>query len=258
MRTGWNPARRNRNIGTKAHGRGANNRHVIPESYHTLRRFYEVLGRHVRVTRQLGLHVIDFLVEPPRPGWIYPCTVDEVCEALSHLPCEDVGTFRIVVMRQPTRRQRLLCPVWGRAAFHFDVDGLSGPAVVIESQSLEPIKWSSSLDPERARELARLRMDGHRVEKTRRHTVIHPSPSALRSTVLFRTLLHEVGHHVDARGLSDDQWDSKPRLEKEDFAHRYAAAAAERVRSKAVLPIVQAIDEQSLNADGLLPEWFRL
>ena len=57
--------------------------------------------------------------------------------------------------------------------------------------------------PEWARELARLRADGHTAQRTRRHWLVTPSPDALRCTLLWRTLLHELGHIADhARCLS--------------------------------------------------------
>lgn len=256
MRSGWNPARRNRNVGTKAHGHGESNKHVIPESWHTLARFYERLDRYVAVTRHIGSRQIHFLVEPTRPDWFYPCTVDDACAILSFLSDEDLRTFDLVVMRQPTRKQRILSPVWGRAVFSFDIDKYSGAAVVLEAQSLAPIKWSLELSPEKVRELERLRDDGHRIEKTKRGFVIHPSRTALRNTVLYRTLLHEIGHHVDARNLPEDQWDCKPHLSKEDFAHRYAATQMERLRRTAAAPFDLIFDSDSMKRDELSQEWF--
>ena len=78
MRPGWNPTRRNRHVGTKAHGHGENNRLVIPESWHRNQVYYEKLEDHVRICRRIGERNIVVLVEPPRPGWFYPCTVDDI------------------------------------------------------------------------------------------------------------------------------------------------------------------------------------
>ncbi|CAN7504086.1 hypothetical protein LJR118_003525 [Acidovorax sp. LjRoot118] len=44
MRPGWNPVRRNRNIGTPAQGHGEDNRLTIPESRHDRSFFHECLG----------------------------------------------------------------------------------------------------------------------------------------------------------------------------------------------------------------------
>jgi hypothetical protein len=256
MRPGWNPTRRNRHAGTGAHGHGQDNRHVIPESWHSVTRFYEVLGKYVVVTRPVGTRELPFLVEPTRPGWFYPCTIDDACAVLAHLPEEDLRTVDMVVLRQPTRRQRVLSPVWGRALFLFDIDRFSGPAIVLEAQSMRPVKWPAGPSVERVRELDRLRRDGHRIEKTRRGIVIHPSREALRNTVLYRTLIHEVGHHVDAGRLTDAQWDCKSRTAKEDFAHRYAATQVDRLRQAALVPFDPVAGADAMLRDKLSPEWF--
>jgi hypothetical protein len=257
MRPGWNPTRRNRHVGTKAHGHGSNNRLVIPESWHELKCFYECLSSFVLVTRTLAGRDLLFFVEPTRPDWFYPCTVDDICAILSHCPPDDVSSFDFIVLRQPTRKQRILSPVWGRAIYSFGVSSYRGPAIVIEAQDTKPVIWPTSLDPERRRELDRLRADGHDVRRTRHGIEIHVTPSSLRNTVLYRTLLHEVGHHVDYKRCHENEWDSRTRSQKEDFAHRYAHEALQALELKGIIPFAPALDPQSLEQSGLSVEWFR-
>ena len=161
MRPVWNPVRRNKNIGTKAHGYGANNKLTIPESWHETKCYFERLTSYTVITRLVGTRELRFFVEPTRHDWFYPCTIDDICLVLSHCSSEILKTFDFVVMRQPTRKQRILCPVWGRAIFAFDIDKYSGPAIVIEAQDLRPIEWQESVDPEARRERDRLLQDGH-------------------------------------------------------------------------------------------------
>jgi hypothetical protein len=258
MRPGWNPTRRNRHAGTKEHGHGADNRLTVPESWHELKRYFENLSSYSVVTRTVGTRQIRFLVEPTRPDWIYPCTIDDICAVLALCGPEALLTFDLIVMRQPTRKQRILRPVWGRAVFVFDIDKFSGPAIVIEAQDLSPVVWPSSLSAERARELDRLRQDEHEICTTRRGIEIRVTPASLRNTVLYRTLLHEVGHHVDYRRSSGSGWDSKTWIEKEDFAHRYARELFERLANQHALPFAPIMDDQSLISDGLKREWFSL
>ena len=108
----------------------------------------------------------------------------------------------------------------------------------------------------------------HRVTKEKRGYLIERSPESIRSTQLFRTLLHELGHYVDwmankielaletddeaEEAWIDQTYDTKPTATKEDFAHRYAAEMAERVPR-----FPPCMDYDSLRADGLDPEWFR-
>lgn len=258
MRPGWNPTRRNRHAGTKAHGHGQDNRMTIPESWHEAKCYFEKLDSYTVVTRQVGTRNLRFFVEPTRPDWCYPCSVDDICRVLSHCDPAALCTFDLIVMRQPTRKQKLLCPVWGRAQFSFDIDKYSGAAIVIESRDLSPFTWGKSLDPEDTRELERLRQDGHEVRHTRRGYEIHVTPGSLRNTVLYRTLLHEVGHHVDYRRGSDAEWDAKTRAAKEDYAHRYALELYQKLAQMGVLPFDPVMDDQSLLRDGLNREWFCL
>lgn len=258
MRPGWNPTRRNRNVGTKAHGHGSNNSLTIPESWHEPKRYYEKLLSYNVITRMVGTRLIRFFVEPTRPDWFYPCSVDDICAVLAHCSSEALLAFDFIVMRQPTRKQRILCPVWGRAIFSFDIDKYSGSAIVVEAQDLSPIQWRSSVDPERTRELDRLRQDGHEIRNTRRGIEICVTCNSLRNTVLYRTLLHELGHHVDYNQSSEDKWSSKTRTEKEDYAHRYALELYERLSKQGTLPFAPIIDDQSFISDGLKREWFCL
>jgi len=168
MRAGWNPTRRNRNAGTKRHGHGSDNRMTIPESWHQVRCFYEWLSSYVVVKRSVANAELVFLVEPTRSGWFHPCSIDDICRVLTHVPVEHLAQIDMVVMRQPTRKQRVLSPVWGRAIFAFDVAEYSGAAIVIEAQDDRPITWSVSLSSDKARELDRLRSDGHDVRRSRR------------------------------------------------------------------------------------------
>ncbi len=257
MRAGWNPGRRNKNVGTKAHGYGSNNKLVIPESWHEGKCFYERLDSYVVVRRRVANHDLTFMVEPTREGWFYPCTIEDICRALLHLPSEHVANFGLIVMRQPTRKQRVLSPVWGRAVFVFDAPDCSGAAIVLEAQNDEPLAWPISLSPERVRELDRLRADGHEVHKSKRRFEIFTTPDSLRNTVLYRTLLHEVGHHVDHSRRSAEEWDGLTPAEREDYAHRYAAEMLERLQGLGVMPFSRRIDDEALLRDGLKPEWFQ-
>lgn len=258
MRPGWNPGRRNRHVGTGAHGHGADNRLVIPETrqHGEYAAYFEQLASPVAIERRVHERHLTLLVEPPRAGWFHPCSVDDVCHLLAHLHPEDVAAVDMVVMRQPTRKQRVLSQVWGRAVFWYVSAGKQGSAIVLEAQTDAPLSWPISLSPERIRELDRLRADGHAVRRAKRHVEIAPTAGTLRNTMLYRTLPHEVGHHVDRARHSFETWDSVTAAEREDFAHRYAAEAGERLRALGVLPFGPRLDADALSASGLRAEWF--
>lgn len=257
MRPGWNPTRRNRHAGTKAHGHGNDNRLTIPESWHEARCYFERLDSSVKLKREVGGHPIQFLVEPTRPGWFHPCTVDDVCTLLAGVPANDLTAIDLIVMRQPTRKQALLSPVWGRALFWFEAAGFSGPAIVLEAQSGKPYRWTRRVTSENARELERLRTDGHGVLKSTRGVIVRPTPASLRHTVLYRTLLHELGHHVDHRRSTQVQWEGKTSSTKEDFAHRYATEKLQVLASAGASPFAAKFDQAAMARDKLKPEWFQ-
>lgn len=256
MRAGWNPGRRNRNVGTKAHGHGENNRLSIPESWHELKCFYEKLNSFVPIKRQIGIHKLTFLIEPTRPNWFHTVTVDDACAVLTPLPSEDLKTFDLIVMRQPTRKQRILSPAWGRAIFYFDVKEFNGSAIILEAQTEEPITWPISLLPENVRELDRLAEDGHQIQRKRRCYEIRPTFTSLRNTMLYRTLPHEVGHHVDYQNYTEEEWYTRTALEKEDYAHRYATEKVAQLRATGVCPFSPIINVTEMTNDGLKIDWF--
>jgi len=256
MRPGWNPVRRNRHIGTPAQGHGEDNRLAIPESRHDRSFFYERLGTHATFTQRVSGHYLRFFVQPTLAGWFHPCSVEDALALLEHVPPEDLAVLDFIVMRQPTRKQRILRPVWGRAVFSFEMPPHAGTAIVLEAQHLEPTVWRNSLGPEDRRELDRLQADGHQIRKTRRTIIIAPTAASLRNTVLYRTLLHELGHHVDYRRFSADEWDSRPSPQKEDYAHRYATEHGARLRQTGSVPFDSQRDTALRLAHGLKDEWF--
>ncbi|MFT3733831.1 MAG: hypothetical protein QM776_02155 [Rhodocyclaceae bacterium] len=256
MRAGWNPGKRNRNVGTKAHGHGEDNKLVIPESRHQLVRYWERLTSYVLVKRQIGNKEQLFFVEPTLPRQFYPCSIDDICAVLEGCDEDDLKSFDFIVFRQPTTKQRVLAHVWGRAVFAIDIDQFWGSAIIIESQSVDGIKWGKSLTPEDAKELRRLRSDGHEVTVGRRAILISPTSMSLRNTVLYRTLLHEIGHHLDYSRTELEAWAQKTTLLKEDYAHGYAEEQANKMRLAGVIPFPSKLDAESLAKDNLKQEWF--
>lgn len=256
MRAGWNPARRNRHAGTAAHGHGADNDLRIPGSRHRGGSFHEQLGRFVPVRRSPGGREIVFLVQATGPGYHHPCGIDDICAVLSACPAADLAALDLVVLRQPTRKQRILNPVWGRALAWFETPGHSGSAIVLEAMDGKPYRWGRSLSVEDSRELERLREDGREIHATRRGFEIRPSAPSLRHTVLYRTLLHELGHLVDRRDRTEQAWSSRAARAKEDFAHRYARERLAALRLDGVVPFAAGVDHDRLALEGLRIEWF--
>jgi hypothetical protein len=265
-RPGWNPIRRNRKLGTSSSGHGLDNRLVIPESRRDSRLFWEKLRDAVR----LDINGFAFLVEPCLPGFVHAVTVDDAVRLLALLPPDDLTTLRAVVFRQPTRKQTILRPVWGRLAYFAEIGSMQGPAVILEAHPVDDrYEHTRSLSPDEAEELERLRADGHVVTGGPRFR-IQTSLASTRSTQLFRTLPHEIGHlvhyerEVRLRANGDalaevalrDQFFTRPAREKEDFAHRYARKVVAALSASHRLPFPRLDDPKRMRRQSLDPAWF--
>ena len=65
-----------------------------------------------------------------------------------------------------------------------------------------------------------------------------------------------IGHHVDRQRFSADEWYSRPSLEKEDYAHRYAAERFAAMRQAGAAPFAPEPDPAMRQAHGLNDPWF--
>lgn len=157
---------------------------------------------------------------------------------ISYLPPADYGDLKFIVLRQPKRKEEIISPVWGRLIYSYEFEGAYYPAIILEAANYKkPLKWKKSLDPDDQLELERLRADGHVfVEDKRSYTAVLER-ERVRSTQLYRTLLHELGHYVqyltmvqpfieeistEDRDQREDNYLHLPKDTKEKFAHQYA------------------------------------
>ena len=268
---GYNPTRRNRNIGTKSAGYGQDNKLVIPWAWADNRIFYERLVDPVVVEIQVGSVSKHVIIEPTIKGFIHACTVDDIQRLLELIPVEHINDITAFVLRQPKRKEQILSSVWGRLIYSSDLCGFSGPTVYLEAQNFEqPLKWSKSLTPEGAKELERLREDGHVVVTDKRQHIINCTLDTIRNTQLYRTLPHEIGHYVDYLtkveepskdnfdlwSVLNDKYHSRPSQERESFAHRYADEFRKQQIARGTIPFELMFDDANMRAVGLDPGWF--
>jgi hypothetical protein len=141
-----------------------------------------------------------------------------------------------------------------------------GPAIIIEAVNpTEPVKFGKSLDVDAVAELERLRLDGHKIRATDRKRTIEPTLESCRTTQLYRTLLHELGHWVDFlekverpaaadpkayEGLLE-RFHRRPYCEKEHFAHYYAEGLSKSLLRTHAIPFNRQIDRERLLNDNL-------
>ena len=258
IRVGYDPTRRNRNIGTKARGHGKDNRMSIPSVCSVERTWREQISDHQVVEHQIAGRTVKFIIEKTRRNFLHACTPEAICDVLSCLPPEDWTGLDCILLRQPTRKQSLVEPAWGRIVFAANIgkagkpDVYTGPAILLEAtDSSEELIWSRSLRPDFADEFQRLRRDGHKIVEERRGYRFVFDRLAVRRTQLYRTLPHEIGHWVDwvnrverpadlsgdYGALVDAYW---ARPERESFAHRYAEAVVNRLPAQDGIRSIQS------------------
>lgn len=254
-KSGWRPERRNRNIGTAASGHGQSNKMTIPNSRLDCFGLDTVFQERVKPTRvetlEIGRNSLTVLYEEPRPGFTYGCSPKDVAHLLSQIPEDDFDLIDLMVFRQPTHKQARQNPVWGRLQYCALIGSHLGPAIYLEAQEIGArfsLKRKLSLDDQA--ELSRLRSAGHLITENKREFLIRLTEDSIRNTLLYRTMLHEVGHWVqyerealdETTRLSDDPdfaydlYFSKPNAERERFAHRYAEEMAHELRSRGQIP----------------------
>jgi len=237
QKNGWDSRRRNRNIGTERSGHGQNNRLTIPESWSRDRLFNERLKNPVAHEYSIHGNSLMLLIEPTFAGYCHACTPQDIERILQLIPPSHLAPIKMIVLRQPKKKERILSPVWGRLRYWSSIEIYSGPAIHLEAQHLKvKTRWQKSLRPDQDIELKRLENDGHTITSDKRYFYVESSIDSIRNTQLYRTLPHEIGHYVDyVQSVPEpdvdniDEWsqlykiyDSKPIKDKECFAHRYA------------------------------------
>lgn len=264
MKPGFNATKRNRNIGTAKQGHGQENYMTIPESWHSSRTYKEVIGNCKKVERKFASRTLTFLIEENNSNCEHFCTVSDVCEIFKHIPWADWAGLDTIVFRQPTKKQRIMSPVWGSLMYFAETgqvnkpDLAKGPTIILEAkQPNDKYTWPTSLGADDTEELERLKNDGHIIERIGKKYIINTNADATRHTQLFRTLIHEVGHWVDylqkverpvAKGLDsfdmlNDLYFARPRDEREAFAHRYADELREKLYKTGIIPFDRIEDQ---------------
>jgi hypothetical protein len=202
-----------------------------------------------------------------------------VAELLKHIPGEDWVGMEAIYLRQPRRKEQTLSPVWGRLAYAADlVDAnervlYSGPAIILESiNPNRKFKFGKRLSPSSRAEFQRLLEDGHKLTDSKTNT-FQATLESCRTTQLYRTFLHELGHWVDfqekverpASNAPDDmnlyqqlldRYYQRPEAEREQYAHNYAERQRRSLKNNCVIPFPRKLDQEQIEKDGLRKEDF--
>ncbi|MEP1034398.1 hypothetical protein [Ekhidna sp.] len=233
-----NPTRRNRNIGTSKQGHGQNNELRIPYPALVQKEFYERLESYQKISKSINGKDFDFVIEETRKGSVHACSIDDLVRIIELIPEQDHEGLKLIILRQPKRKEETISPVWGRLIYSFEFEGESEPAIILEAvDKTRKFKWSKKLTPDERKELDLLKIDGHNIQEDQRSFQFDYEIENVRNTQLFRTLPHEFGHYVhylevvERLGSEDEdfeQWESRhdsyfkiPNTQKEKFANSY-------------------------------------
>jgi hypothetical protein len=266
-RPGYNSTRRNRNIGTAAQGHGQNNQLVIPDIYRGKQDMIEDLDDPNFVEMSVSGELRTFVVERTRNDSMHPCTVDDVAAVLDMIDPDHLEGLKLIILRQPTRKQTTISPVWGRLRYLMEIGRHYGAALILEAGptkgALQRFPRKMSLDNEA--ELERFRANGQTIIEDRRIISVVLDMAAQREVQLFRTVLHEVGHlvdyiekvqrpSVDEESDWSDLWErywQRPSREREIFAHAFADRTGSALRLACRIPFARLDHEERLLALGL-------
>jgi len=250
-----NPIRRSRNIGTAKQGYGRQNKLVIPTPYTVSQSFYERLEAYEKVTRVINGHTFVFVIEGTIPPSKHACSIEDIERMISYIPASDYGALKLIVLRQPRKKEAIISPVWGRLIYSYEFERNYYPAVILEAADYSrKLKWPRKLCLEDQQELERLKEDGHLFTADTRSFTAILEPENVRNTQLYRTLLHEFGHYVhylrmvetgeaDDAAQRENAYGRLPKETKEKFAHQYADTLAKMLRDKKLIPFAPVPDD---------------
>lgn len=258
----WNPTRRNRNIGTPKQGYGQNNKLAIASPCLVSKTFYEQLGSYEKTERLINGHRFIFITEETRKLCEHACSIMDIEKIIENIPLSHYGTLKLIVLRQPKRKEEILSPVWGRLIYSYEFEGGYFPAIIIEAVDCnKKLFWKKGLSPEAQEEFTRLKQDGHQFIENKKGYSAAIEIEKVRNTQLYRTLPHEFGHYVQylevvERGGNNEnnfeEWDERferylkiPKSEKEKFAHRYAGNLLKKLQEKGLVPFDRLISSTS-------------
>ncbi|MBR9852935.1 MAG: hypothetical protein GYB27_26755 [Rhodobacteraceae bacterium] len=227
----------------------------IPESWLDKHGNYSAYYERLETPRVESVTVgeceMKFLYETPREGFSYGCSPTDAVKLLTMISKFVPALPDIVAFRQPTRKQHQQNPVWGRFLYFAEFSEHYGTAIVLEAKKLgESLKWAKRMTLEDRAEYERLLRDGHIFVETKRFQVAELTEEAVRNTIIYRTLLHELGHladyHqkvLDIRTALDPDHDvarslyfSRLTSEREAFAHRFAEELRETLLESGAIP----------------------
>ncbi|MBS1502513.1 MAG: hypothetical protein JST32_10655 [Bacteroidetes bacterium] len=175
----------------------------------------------------------------------------DIEKIIENIPPSDYGSLRLIVLRQPKRKEAIISPVWGRLIYSYEFENDYYPAIIIEAVDYsKKLYWNKSQSPDDQKEFERLKKDGHKFIDGKKEFIAAFELENVRNTQLYRTLPHEFGHYVqylravemqeemdsDKQNKLFDEYLTIPKSEKERYANTYADNLLEVLEREKIIP----------------------
>ena len=226
---------------------------TIPKPCATSKTFIERLDNYEKFEKTIKDHHFLFVIEQTRESSKHSCSISDIEKIMEQIPSSDFGNLKLIILRQPKRKEEILSPVWGRLIYSYEFENDYSPAIILEAVDYsKQLKWATKLSIDSQKELERLKADGHSIKQGNRFLTADYKLENVRNTQLYRTLLHEFGHYVHylqevERPAIDDEpienWELRndnyfkiPQVETEKFAHKYADTLRQKLIDNNIIP----------------------
>jgi len=245
----------------------------VPESWQDKHGNYSLFYERLESTQEqevsIGNFQLKILFEQPHENCTYGCSPLDVIKILTSAVEQTPSLPDIIAFRQPTRKQRQQKPVWGRFLYFAEVGKHKGTAIILEAQELgAELKWSKRMTLDDRAEYDRLIADGHVFKADKRCFQATLAKCPVRNTILYRTLLHELGHWVqyhqevlnESTALDEDQdvanelYFAKPNSEREVYAHNFAAKLSQALKQNGKIPFDPMVPDKA-DVDDTVKKW---
>lgn len=167
---------------------------------------------HADTANRKGVPVYE---RPISPGWVYPCTADDIRRCLERVPAGDLEGLAAVILAPATRKDHS-----ADARYFFGTHPVIEVYSHAESLTYKQPSHTRLADIET--NLATELWYGMTVRRVGARWFCDWTPQNLRRFILEHVFLHEIGHHIFQSSRQCERLGYKTGRSSEAFADRYA------------------------------------
>ena len=171
-----------------------NNKLKISTPYRTLKSFYERIEKYQTEIRVINDHEFLFITEETRQDCFHSCSVEDLIKIIHHIPKDDYGDLRFIILRQPKRKEEIISSVWGRLIYSFDFENEYFAAIILDYIDInKKLIWFKKQTIEDQKEFSRLKQDGHIFMENKRAFISELKLEVSRNTQLTERYYMNLG-----------------------------------------------------------------